>query len=94
MRLDADGHDAEVVGVAPDALFTGFHRNNIRPKFVFLSAAQQPLEPGDMTFCLRYAGSLDTIAPAVSRSLREVDARAPIVHLRTMETQLKSINWP
>jgi putative ABC transport system permease protein len=43
---------------------------------------------------VRYTGSQDEIVPAVSRALRAVDDRAPIVYLRTMEEQLASLTWP
>jgi putative ABC transport system permease protein len=44
-----------------------------------------------MTFYVRYAGPLDAVAPAIGRALAEVDSRAPIVYMRTMETQLEGI---
>jgi putative ABC transport system permease protein len=46
---------------------------------------------GEATFYVRYDGSLDRVAPAIGRALAEVDSRAPIVYLRTMDTQLASI---
>ena len=50
-----------------------------------------PQPSGQTTFYVRYDGTLDRIAPAVGRALAEVDARAPIVYVRTMDTQLASI---
>jgi ABC-type antimicrobial peptide transport system permease subunit len=50
-----------------------------------------PHAPGGMTLYVRYAGALDPIAPAVGRALAEVDSRAPIIYMRTMETQLAGI---
>src|SRR5262249_56855676 len=43
------------------------------------------------TFYIRYGGPLDPVAPAVARALAEIDSRAPIVSMRTMETQLAGI---
>jgi putative ABC transport system permease protein len=40
------------------------------------------------------SGTLDDIVPAISRTLRAVDDRAPIVYLRTMDEQLESLTWP
>ena len=40
---------------------------------------------------MRYSGALDRVAPAIGRALAEVDSRAPIVYVRTMDTQLASI---
>ena len=47
-----------------------------------------------MTLYIRYAGQRDDIVPAISRALRAVDARVPIVYLRTMDEQLESLTWP
>ncbi len=80
----------DVVGVAPNAFFSGFRREE-RPYFVFLPMRPDPRASGDTTFYVRYGGSLDRIAPAIGRALAEVDSRAPIVYVRTMDTQLASI---
>ena len=50
-----------------------------------------PLPTGQTTFYVRYSGGLDRVAPAVGRALAEVDSRAPIVYVRTMDAQLASI---
>src|SRR6185369_11862701 len=42
-------------------------------------------------FYVRYSGPIDPVGPAVGRALADVDSRAPIVYMRTMETQLSSI---
>ncbi len=81
---------AEVVGVAPNAFFSGFRRED-HPYFVFTPTPLDPRVRGFTTFFVRYVGLLDPIAPAIGRALGEVDSRAPIVSLRTMETQLEGI---
>jgi putative ABC transport system permease protein len=82
----------EVVGITPDAFFSGFRRD--RSGFVFLSAQQEPANPGRATLYVKHAGDLDTIAPAISRRLREVDAQAPIMSMRTMESHVDEMIWP
>jgi predicted permease len=80
----------DVVGVAPNAFFSGFRRQE-RPYFVFTAMRLDPRNGGDATFYVRYSGPLDPVAPAIGRALAEVDSRAPIVYMRTMETQLAGI---
>jgi ABC-type antimicrobial peptide transport system permease subunit len=50
-----------------------------------------PRTLGYTTLYVRYAGPLDPIAPAIGRALADVDSRAPIVSMRTMDTQLEGI---
>jgi ABC-type antimicrobial peptide transport system permease subunit len=50
-----------------------------------------PRTPGRPTLFVRYGGPLDPIAPAIGRALAEVDSRAPIVSMRTMDSQLEGI---
>jgi predicted permease len=88
--LGPDRRPVEIVGVAPNAYFSGFRRQE-RPYFVFVPMRTDPRGLTNMTFYVRYAGPVDPIAPAVGRALAEVDSRAPIVYLRTMETQLEGI---
>ena len=80
----------EVVGVAPNAFFSGFRREE-RPYFIFLPRPSDERAGGETTFYIRYGGPLDTIGPAIGGALAEVDSRAPIVYMRTMETQLAEI---
>ena len=80
----------EVVGVAPNAFFSGFRREE-RPYFIFLPRPADERAGGETTLYIRYSGPLDTIAPAIGGALAEVDSRAPIVYMRTMETQLAEI---
>jgi predicted permease len=88
--LGPDRQPVEIVGIAPNAFFSGFRREE-RPYFVFVPMRMDPRAGGSLTFYVRYAGPLDPIAPAVGRALAEVDSRAPIVYMRTMETQLEGI---
>jgi hypothetical protein len=90
LLLGADRRPIEVVGVAPNAFFSGFRRED-RPYFVFTPPAMDPRTLGYMTLYVRHAGALDPLAPAIGRALAEVDWRAPIVSMRSMETQLEGI---
>ena len=58
---------------------------------MFLPVRSDPQPSGQTTFYVRYSGGLDRVAPAIGRALAEVDSRAPIVYVRTMDTQLASI---
>jgi len=81
-----------VTAVIPNGYFSGYRRE-AAPNFVFLSARQSLTPPGEITFHVRHAGNLDLVAPLISRALRTVEPRAPIVSVRTMEWQLDSILW-
>ena len=70
--LVVNKQEREVVGVTPNLFFSGFRREH--PGFVLLPAQQDPLEPGEATLYVRYSGGLDTIGPAITRALRQVDA--------------------
>src|SRR6185436_19773856 len=61
---------------------------------VFRSIEQQPTSSLQAYFSLRvrYEGSLATIGPSVSRAIRDVDNRVPIVSLRTMESELNDFS--
>ncbi|HEU4938883.1 MAG TPA: ABC transporter permease [Vicinamibacterales bacterium] len=80
----------EVVGVAPNAFFSGFRREE-RPYFIFLPRSSDGRAGGETTFYIRYSGPLDAVGRAIGGALAEVDSRAPIVYMRTMETQLAEI---
>jgi predicted permease len=81
------GETVTVIGVTP----------NMQPQqpaanYVFLP---DRMGAGDSrVLYLRYAGSLDTIGPAVRLAIREVDRRIPVFSLRTMETELEEDNGP
>jgi ABC-type antimicrobial peptide transport system permease subunit len=59
-----------------------------------MSAGDTPPPADEITLYVRYAGVLDTIVPAVSRTLRNADDRVPIVYIRTVDDQLESLTWP
>ncbi len=63
------------------------------PAFVFVSAAQQRIAPGEVTFYLRHDRGLDTLGGEVRRALHSADARVPVVYMRAMGTQLDNITW-
>jgi MacB-like periplasmic core domain len=77
--LVVNKQERDVVGVMPNLFFSGFRREH--PGFVMLFAQQEPLEPGEATLYVRYSGSLDTIGPAISVALRQVDARTPVAYM-------------
>jgi predicted permease len=91
--VGANRKPAEVVGVIPNAFYTGI-RTEARPNMYLLSQHQQPPGPGHAHLYIQYTGTLDAMAPAITRALRDWDAQVPIVYLRSMETQLASITWP
>jgi ABC-type antimicrobial peptide transport system permease subunit len=80
------GESVTVVGVAP----------NMQPQpganYIFLP--DRLGAGGNRVLYLRYAGSLDAIAPAVRLAIRNVDSRIPVFSLRTMETELEEDNGP
>ena len=90
--LIVDKQEVEVVGVTPNLFYSGFRREH--PNFVFLSALQDPFQPGEATLYLRYSGNLDTMGSAITRALQHADAATPIAYMRTWDTQLDSITWP
>lgn len=90
LLVGAQQQPVEIVGVAPNAFFSGFRRDE-RPYFIFLPRRTEEGRGGETTFYIRYSGPLDALGPAVGRALAEVDSRAPIVYMRTMATQLAEI---
>jgi len=86
----------EVIGVTPNASFSGFERGS-RSMFVFLAEQQDPAPPigqfgligsGETTFYLKCSGNLDAIRSNIGGAVKDVDTRIPIVYMRTMENQL------
>src|SRR5215471_11137713 len=89
----------EVIGVAPNALFSGSD-TDAQSNYILFAEHQDMarqtgkvalLESGETTFYIRYSGPLDAVAPSVASALKEVDGRIPIVYSRTMETQIESL---
>jgi predicted permease len=93
LRVRSTPQPLVIAGVAPNAFYSGYRRST-DPNFIFISANHAPPPPEEVTLFVRYGGSQDEIVPAVSRTLRAVDDRAPIVYLRTMDEQLASLTWP
>jgi ABC-type antimicrobial peptide transport system permease subunit len=69
----------------------------MRPEFVLLAEQQDERrvigsagfrDLGDMTFYVRYTGSLDAAISTVARAVRDVDDKIGIIYVRTMNTQL------
>jgi putative ABC transport system permease protein len=83
---------AEVVAVSADGFFSRFARTPQR--FVFMSAAQDPVPAGDVTFYVRYRDSLDVVARSASASLRAVDPRVATVSLIPMDDVVEGALWP
>lgn len=87
------GHNqepAEVVGVAPNALYDG-PSHDPQPKFAFLAARQQNIAARDTHFYIRYAVPLETMAPAIGAAVAEIDPSVPIVSMSTMTSLLETV---
>jgi hypothetical protein len=81
----------EVVGVIPNALFDGPSRDP-HPRYLFVAEQQMPSGPlTDPSFLVRHRGTLDAIAPVVSRVVGEVDSGLPIVSMSTMNARLATV---
>jgi predicted permease len=93
LRVGREQQTVEIVAVMPNAFLSGLRRD-ANPNFIFRSEQQEPGTPGETTFYIRYAGSLNAVASAIGRAVGEVDANVPIVSIRTMETELESAKWP
>lgn len=78
--------EAEVVGVVRDAFFSG-RGTHPRPRYVFFANDERPGPPGEATFILRATGA-ESIAPAVTRALREVDPRVAVARIRSLDTEI------
>lgn len=82
---------AEVVGVAPNALYDGPVHDE-RPRYLFLAEQQSAGDPPmDPTFYIRHRGTLKSATAAAGRALAEVDASVPIVSMSTMDARLQSV---
>jgi predicted permease len=91
LRLTDRGEAFEIVGVAPNALVDG-PVHDARPHYVFIAHQQVP-DPRiiDMTFYVRYRGTLDSATPRIGRAIGEVDGSLPIVSMTTMRSRLESV---
>jgi predicted permease len=77
----------EVVGVVPNAFFSGF-RQDPRPNYLLLSAIDDASLGSEPAFYVRFEGRLDRVAAGVREALGSTGLSIPIVTLRTMEAQL------
>ena len=83
---------ADVVGVSADGFFSRFAKT--RERFVFMSAAQDSIPAGDVTFYVRYRDSLDVVARSTSAALRAVDPRVATVSLSPLDDVVEGALWP
>ena len=85
---------AEVVGVVPNAFFSGFRRE-ARPNFVLFSAVDDPASgtgdswrTAEVAFYVRFSGRLDRVTSGVREALGPHGIAMPIVALATMDSLL------
>src|SRR5262249_30263111 len=90
--MGADRRPVQVTAVAPNALYSGYGTQT-HPNFVLLPA-RQPRGDSLVSLYVRHTGSLDDAAAGIRRALRDVDARGPIVYLRSLETERSAATWP
>jgi predicted permease len=82
---------AEIVGVAPNALYDG-PSHDPQPKFVFVAVPQQAAPPpADTHYYIRYSGSLDAVTAAISGAVADVDRSLAIVSMDTMTRRLETV---
>jgi len=93
LALDDPAQPMVVVGVVPDGAFSGIGRSGSmtgvskeqRGNFVFFPERLTQASPGEITFHVRYAGSMNAVAPAIRAAIHDVDARVPVFSLQSME---------
>jgi putative ABC transport system permease protein len=93
LLLGGDRRPFEVIGVMPNAYLSGV-RNEGQTNFYLRSTHQQPNPSPHTHYYIRYTGTLDTIAPLLTRAVHDFDAHVPIAYMRTMETQLDNLSMP
>ena len=92
-------HPIEVVGVVPDAAFSGVAEDGSfsglapseRRPFVFL-ADRQPAP--ERTFHIRYTGNLAALVPAVRAAIRQIDTRLSVFSVRTLDSEWRDFTMP
>jgi predicted permease len=90
----------EVVGVAPDAPFSGVGDDGSytgvgqaqRPNFVFLP--DSPALPGQKTFHVRYRGGRASLPQAIRAAIRQIDPTMPVFSIRTMDEEWAAFTGP
>ena len=93
--LGNEGQAIEIIGVIPNALYSGFE-SNPRPNYVLLAEQQESAAAtlatswglGETTFYIRHTTDLNAIVPSVVSAIRQVDPQIPIASSRSMELQL------
>jgi predicted permease len=93
LTLEGAKQIAEVVGVLPNGAFASVRQTDY-PNFLYLAERQNPADPGETTLHVRYAGTLDRIAPTIRAAIRETDARVPVFELRGMESLIRNQTGP
>jgi predicted permease len=94
---EEQARQAEVVGVVPNAFFSGFRRQ-ARPNFVLFSAVDDPASGAgysarapEVVFYVRFNGRLDRVTSGVREVLGPRGIPMPIVTLTTMDSLLATI---
>jgi predicted permease len=103
LLVGRDQRPVEIVGVAPNAYYTGFTPfspggpADPRPYYVVLAdqPAANPAEPPGArqtgaTFQIRHGGNLEALVVAVPGALRDVDPAIALASTSTLDSQLES----
>jgi putative ABC transport system permease protein len=85
MHVTRRGVDTEIVGVVADAKYDDL-REEPKP-FIYFAAAQDR-DPGPMTFYVRTAVPLESLAPALRKAVASLDASLPVTGPRTFRGQI------
>ena len=79
---------AVVIGVVPNGMFNRMQRQTDASSVFFSAHQRRRRELPFFTLYFRHGGTADTVAPAVTRVIRESDSRIPVVSTRTMASEL------
>ncbi len=99
LRLNLASPPVVIIGVALNAFYNGYRRD-ADPNVVFVAASTTPSSAQEMTLYVRYTGRRESIVPAISQTLHDVNDRLPIVYLRSVDEQLAGLivgrymRWP
>ena len=91
LHLGQRDDPVEIVGVAPNALYDG-PVHDPHPRYVF--TPQHQIDDArliDMTFFIRFEGTLEAIAPRIGRAINEAERSLPIVSMTTMQSRLDGV---
>jgi predicted permease len=100
LLIEREEQPVEIVGIAPDAYYTGFAPFSPggptpRPYYVFLAdqpsanATDRPSAFETTTYYLRHAGTSGSVVAAVPGMLRDVDPRIALAATYTLESRLE-----